>query len=285
MAIPSFDELLAQARQIAATEESRVTGTALAEGLSQGITKSFLRPPEGTKSYQGYINEFGKYIDRPYKSDQSLLEKGFDKLFGREPYKPPPYSTGLTQEQASEFRTKQALEESKQIAERKLQDMKTSGMSGIASIRKSALVEAAQIRAKQAVSGISNIQQKLISEELSNVVYGELENNLGITFTPEQKTQLTLGEISEFRKQGWIGDNLLKLLGLYKDPFLGGLKEGAVKEAQEIQTQVQDVRKKKSPLKGMPSFNSNQEAATAFKDGRIKPGDTAIINGVETLIQ
>lgn len=113
MAIPSFDELLSQARQIAQSQESERTGTLLSKGLSEGFTNAFLTPPTGTKQYEGYLTKKGDVVQQPYKTGESLVERGFGKLFGKEQFQPPAGALGITGEQGAELQMKRILQREK----------------------------------------------------------------------------------------------------------------------------------------------------------------------------
>lgn len=249
MAVPSFDELLTQARNVSEEEAGARTGENIAKSLSEFVNKLLLTSPEPRQRFEGFLTKEGEFKKQPFVTGQTVAERGFRRLFGTQ-FKTPDEGVSLTAKEARTFGIESALEKQKQISR-----------EVVANIKKTAQIEAAKIRAKS--SRLGSASQKLIGKDLSNTIYNEVEQTTGALISPEQKDELSIAEVAEFRRLGWIGDQTLKLLGLFRDPIFGGLQEGAAEKAQQLQKEAR--QKKRTSLTGVDntSFDSIEEAEAA----------------------
>jgi len=239
MAIPSFDELLSQARQVAQTAESARTGTALAKGLSEGFTKAFLTPPAGTKQFEGYLTPEGEVVNQPYRTGQSLVERGFGKLFGREQFMPPVGSVGITQEQGAEFQTKRILEKQKGEQAVSLEEKRQTGRESLQNLKNAARNAAFQISGSRI--GLDDIMPvEIWKAGLADLGY---DPNAGEFSTPRTYRAFNVLSIARNRNSQDFFREIGVDLQLSKD-ILGQPSEEGKKSVRE------KMQKRKTPFSG-----------------------------------
>ena len=165
----------------------------------------------------------------------------------------------MTQDESGEFGQKRAL-----------QEIQSKRATDVATIRANATVEAAKLRGRRLASS-NAAAAKLLTQSASQAIYDEIERNAGITFTEAERKQLiSVGEASEYRRQGWLTDDTLRLfnvLKLFRDPLLGGLMEGAMEQA--IGTQKMLEEKTKPAVKQSQSLSADR---IKFIDAVIQKG-------------
>lgn len=247
MAVPSWDELLSQARQIteqnAQTEATNRTNTLFAKGVSDIFNQDI---GGAQKANAGYVDpETGGFTAAKSYSGGSGAERigrflGH-KMNGTADAVTPPGAFLVDQKQADEYGSKLALEKEKGRQDRQTWD-----------VRGDYMLRAAKLRAARS-AGSSPASAKLLSSEISNQIYDEMERKLGQTI--QNRTPITIAESREYRNLGYIGDDFLKTLGLFKDPLFGGVQPDAPAKADELLGQANARRFPKKPAAGAGATN------------------------------
>ena len=278
MPTPSFDELLARARQIGEAEaDSRrpSTGMLAAKGASEFVNTLLNTKVSDQRTVGGYLKSDGNYqaLDRPYTTGGTFLQTLAQR------FRNPEGATGvpsgayaLTPDQTGEFAMKSALE--KQKAGTTLE---------VANIRAKAMIEAAMKRGGRA----SGVLSSNVPDIVRDAVYDEMERRMGTTIAPENRTPLNLAHLREFRQEGYIGDEFTrKMIPILKDRILG-LPEDVVSKVFDMQSDVNENRfpKRKLFSQKMTEFSNDDAALQAFRAGKVKKGDTVMIKGEEVVLQ
>lgn len=208
MAIPSFEELLSQARALTERESeieaSTARSSALAKGLA-GLGTTLLGTPIGgeRKTYVAGVTPEGgvSSFKKPVTTGTNLLERGLMKFLGVQQPQIPTGNIPLTQEQAQEYGTRSALEGRKFTQQKELEAFKQSGRENLLDMKLNAQKESAGSSIKAATQPLGRAT--------SDYIYKR------INIDPAGKPTLTYGEADRILRGESIDTNsFFKELGI-----------------------------------------------------------------------